>query len=90
MLTLSTSNDQAVAPQQSTVSWSTDDPSVEVTAPVTVAAGQAIVSAAGDVYYCKQGEDALCLIDRIDIALPLTVADGAADTEAVLDYELPQ
>jgi hypothetical protein len=89
-LTLSTSDGTAFSPGQSDVTFSTSDASVEVSVPVTASTGQAIVSAAGQVYYCKQGEDAICLVDQLDIALPLTVSDGAPAGDAVMQYELPK
>jgi DNA-binding beta-propeller fold protein YncE len=89
-LTLSSSSEDVVRPEQAEASWSTDDPSVEVEVPISVGSGQAILSAAGEVYYCRLGDEAICLIDNIDIALPLTIEGGAANAEAVLEYELPQ
>ncbi len=90
MLALSTSNSDAFAPGQSEVSFSTAETSVEVSVPVTVNEGQAIVSAAGDVYYCRENENAICLVDQLDIALPVTVSGDAPEGDAVMDYELPQ
>ena len=90
MLRLSSSSEDVFNPGESDVGWSTDDQSVDITVAVTVNVGQAIVSAVGEVYYCRLGDEAVCLIDRVDLALPLTVADAASGDEAVLEYELPQ
>lgn len=89
-LTLSTSDDTAFSPQQTDVTFSTNDTSVEVSIPVAAKAGQAIVSAAGQVYYCRENENAICLVDQVDIALPLTVSDDAPAGDAVMQYELPK
>jgi thiol-disulfide isomerase/thioredoxin len=89
-LTLSTSDGTAFSPGQTDVTFSTSESSVEVSIPVTASAGQAILSAVGDVYYCRQNENAICLVDQLDIALPLTVSADAAAGEAVMQYELPK
>jgi len=89
-LTLSTSDGTAFSPGKTDVTFSTNDMSVEVSVPVTASAGQAIVSAVGQVYYCRLGEDAICLVDQVDIALPLTVSSVAPVGDAVMQYELPK
>lgn len=58
--------------------------------PVTAGAGHAIVSAVGQVYYCRQNENAICLVDQLDIALPLIVSADAPVGDAVMQYELPK
>jgi len=89
-LTLSTSDTGAFSPGQTDVTFSTNEASVEVSVPVTVSAGQAILSATGDVYYCRENQNAICLVDQLDIALPVTVSASAPTGEAVMEYELPQ
>ena len=89
-LALSTSNSDAFAPGQSDVMFSTAEASVEVTVPVTAKEGQAILSATGDVYYCRENENAICLVDQLDIALPVTVSADAPPGDAVMKYGLPQ
>ncbi len=44
---------------------------------------------ASEVYYCREGEEAVCLIDKVDLALPITVTAGGVAV-AVIEYELPQ
>jgi len=89
-LTLSTSNGDALDPREPEVSFQVSDQSVDLEVQATVGEGQAILTAAGEVYYCREGEEAVCLIDKVHLALPLTVADGATATEALLEYELPR
>ena len=89
-LTLTTSNADAFSPGQSDVTLTTADASVQLTVPVTVKEGQAIVSAAGQVYYCRENQNAICLVDQLDIALPVTVSAAAPAGDAVMEYELPQ
>lgn len=89
MLALMSSNDPALAPGQENVEWSSDDSSIELTVPVSVSSGAAILTAAGPVYYCRSGSEAICLVEDVDIALPVTVDPGAASGDLVLDYALP-
>ena len=88
-LTLSSSNAPALALGQDTVSFSTDEPSTEISIPVQLGGGDAIVTVQGEVYYCRTGEEALCLIDDLDLALPVTVLPGSSQSEITLDYSLP-
>jgi DNA-binding beta-propeller fold protein YncE len=88
-LSLTSSNTAALALGQDSVSFSTDDPSTEVALPVQLHAGDAIVTVKGEVYYCRTGEEALCLIDDLDLALPVTVVSGAPRSVVTLDYNLP-
>ena len=89
-LTLTTSNADAFSPGQSDVTFTTADTSVQLTVPVTAREGQAILSAAGQVYYCRENQNAICLVDQLDIALPVTVSAAAPAGDAVMEYELPQ
>jgi DNA-binding beta-propeller fold protein YncE len=89
-LTLTTSNADAFSPGQSDVTFSTADTSVQLTVPVTAKEGQAILSAAGQVYYCRENQNAICLVDQLDIALPVTVSAAAPAGDALMEYELPQ
>jgi hypothetical protein len=71
------------------VGWTTDEPFVELLVPVTLSSGQAILTAQGLVYYCRTGEEAICLIESVDISLPVVVEPGTAQDDLVLDYDLP-
>lgn len=88
-LTLTSSNQPALEIGQGDVAFATDAPSHELTVPVTLRPGDAIITVKGPVYYCKQGAEAICLIDNLDLALPVTVATDAAEREVTLDYALP-
>ena len=88
-LALSSSNSPTLEPEEDIATWSTDDESVEVIVPVNVQPGDAIISAEGSVYYCRTGEEALCLIADLQITLPVTVDADATDRIITLDYELP-
>ena len=88
-LTLATSNADAFSPSENALTFQVSDTAVEFRVEAEVASGQAILSATGEVYYCRVGEEAVCLIDEVDLALPITVVAGGA-AAAVIDYELPQ
>lgn len=87
-LALSSSNPPVLEIGKETVAWSTDDPSVEVSVPVSLRAGDAVLAAEGDVYYCRNGGEAVCLIQHLNIVLPVTADDGASARELVIDYDL--
>ena len=88
-LTLTSSNAPVLELGEETIGWTTDDPFVELLVSVSVNDGDAVLTAQGQVYYCRKGDEAICLIENVDIALPLTVEAGAASSQVVLDYELP-
>ena len=88
-LTLTSSNAPVLELGEETIGWTTDDPFVEVLVSVSVNDGDAVLTAQGQVYYCRKGDEAICLIENVDIALPLTVEAGAASSQVVLDYALP-
>ena len=89
MLTLSSSNLPALTPGDDSLEWLTDEPFIELIVPIAVMDGQAILTAEGPVFYCRKGEEAICLIENVDIALPVTVTPGASSDELLLDYVLP-
>jgi sugar lactone lactonase YvrE len=88
-LTLATSNADAFNPSEDALTFQVSDVAVELQVGADAASGQAILSATGEIYYCREGEEAVCLIDEVDLALPITVVAGGAAV-AVIEYELPQ
>ncbi len=88
-LTLSSSNEPVLQIGEGTVGWATSDPFVEIIVPVSVNGGDAVITAQGQVFYCRYGDEGICLIENVDIALPVTVAPGTAQAEVVLEYGLP-
>ena len=89
-LTLSSSNSPVIALDATTVGWATDDPFVELLVDLSASSGDALVTATGEIYYCRSGAEAICLIESVEIALPVTVEPGAALDQLVLDYGLPE
>ncbi len=88
-LKLTSSNAPVLELGKDTIGWTTGDPFVEVLVSVSVNDGDAILTARGQVYYCRTGDEAICLIENVDIALPITVEPGAANGQVILDYALP-
>lgn len=87
-LSLTTGNGDVVALGETEVSWSTDEASVEVPIPVMLGAGATTVTATGATYFCVDGEEALCLIQQIELVLPVTVEEGATGGELLMRHEL--
>jgi thiol-disulfide isomerase/thioredoxin len=44
--------------------------------PAFFSPGQSMVTAELDIYYCREGAEALCLVDRVRLSVPVTVAEG--------------
>ena len=88
-LTLSTSNSDAFSTDDAELAFQVSDSAVTLSSAADATVGQAIFSVSGEVYYCRTGEEGVCLVDEIDLALPLTITSGGAG-EAVIEYELPQ
>jgi DNA-binding beta-propeller fold protein YncE len=62
------------------------DEARSVTVPLTVE-GDGSVFADLTLYYCREGEEALCFIDTLVIEAPLTAEDGAG-AAAAIDYTI--
>lgn len=73
---------------ESIVTWSSDAGEVTVPVPLVAKTGTTTLTAVGDVYYCRTGEEALCFIQRVEISLEVEVAAGA-DGALKVTYELP-
>ena len=89
-LALSSSNLPVLELTQESVRWMTDESFVELVVPISLTRGDAILTAQGQVYYCRTGGEAVCLIENVDIAVPVTVEPGAGQREVVLNYLLPE
>lgn len=88
-LTLSTSNTAVVDAGEEQVSWSSDDESVVVPIPVALGEGSATLTFTGEAYYCRDGEEALCLVTMLEIVAPVMVAANATGGEVEVAFELP-
>ena len=87
-LALASSNPPALDLETTVVNWDTDEEEIEFLLPVDVSTGDAILTAQGPVFYCRSGDEAICLIADLDLALSVTVDDAASATEIVIDYAL--
>ncbi len=87
-LALASSNPPALDFETKVVNWETDDVEIELILPVDVSTGDAILTAQGPVFYCRTGDEAICVIAELDLALTITVDDSASATEIVIDYAL--
>jgi hypothetical protein len=88
-LSLATSNEPALTIRQDVISFETGAPAAVVTAPVQVGVGDAILTLKGEIYYCRDGEEAICLIDTVDLAVPVSVAEMYTARTVTIEYALP-
>jgi DNA-binding beta-propeller fold protein YncE len=89
-LQLMSANSNVVQLGESSVHWATDETSVSLPVPVTLQPGQTSISAQASIYYCREGEQALCFIGQFEFTIPVTVQAGAEASEVTLDYTLPR
>lgn len=82
--TFSASGDVVV--EDAPLTLNIDDKARSVTVPLTVG-GDGSVFADLTLYYCREGEEALCFIDTLVIEAPLTEEDGAG-AAAAIDYTI--
>ncbi|MCC7362987.1 MAG: redoxin domain-containing protein [Dehalococcoidia bacterium] len=88
-LTLRSSNPAVFEPGESELTWASDESSVRFPVPVIATPGEATLTATASVYYCREGEEALCFIQRIEATLPVRVAAGESG-EVRLQLVLPE
>jgi hypothetical protein len=48
-----------------------------------------VLTLRGEVYYCRVGEEAVCLIDAVDLAVPVTVSESSREDVISVEYALP-
>lgn len=70
------------------VSWEPTARESAIVLPARFAQGQTTLTLSATLYYCREGEEALCFIKRVRLALPLQVSPGAAETAAQLGYDI--
>lgn len=89
-LELVTGNASVVELGETDVRWASDEGSVTLPIPVILKRGTTVLTARASVYYCREGQEALCFIGTIDFSLPVTVTPGAGASEVSLNYTLPK
>lgn len=87
-LMLASSNPPALDLVTSVLNWETDETEIEFILSVEVNQGDAILTAQGPVFYCRYGDEGICLIANLDLALPVTVDESASASQIVIDYNL--
>ncbi|GIW18453.1 MAG: hypothetical protein KatS3mg064_1610 [Tepidiforma sp.] len=89
-LDLASSNPAVLELGEYRLQWQSDEPAVAFPVPVILDPGEAVLTAAVSAYYCRDGQEALCFIARIEFRLPLRVEPGAAAGEPRLRLTLPE
>ena len=89
MLSLSSSNPAVLELGERELTWQTEDGSIALPVPAIASAGTATVTGRASVYYCRTGSEALCLVQSIDITLPVEVREGATAGEISGEVRLP-
>ena len=87
-LSLTSKSNAVVVNQESddnTTTVMVDNPSVTI--PVTLAVGKGELVADLTLYYCREGEEALCFIDTVTYVAPVTVVEGGDDLTTTITLE---
>ena len=90
MLTLTSSNAAVLELGERELTWQSDEPGVELPIPVVGREGTATVTGMASVYYCRDGEEALCFVRAIEVTAEVEVRAGASGGEAVVEVVLPE
>ena len=88
-LELAASNARVAELSETLLTWQTDDPMIAIPVPVELREGEATITGEGVVYYCREGEAALCQIQQLELIAPLRVRADARQGEIVIEYALP-
>jgi len=88
-LTLRSSAGNVAELGESDLAWASDDPEVRIPVPVQLSEGEAVISGQATVYYCRDGQEALCFVQVVEVELPVTVRAGAGRLPE-LRIELPE
>jgi thiol-disulfide isomerase/thioredoxin len=56
--------------------------------PITVSKGEGELNADLTLYYCREGEEALCFIDSVTYTIPISVSDDSTDTSIALERDV--
>ena len=74
---------------ETVVTWQTEEVSFTIPIPIELRVGEAEITGEGVVYFCRTGEEALCLIQRVQLVVPVRVSAEASAGEVVVEYLLP-
>lgn len=76
-LSLTTGNAAVAELGERDLEWNSDAAEVRIPVPVMLAEGETTVGAVASLYYCREGEEALCFIQQVEVTLPLHVSASA-------------
>ncbi len=69
--------------------FSAVQPTMPLSLPITLSAGQADLTADANVYYCDAVNEKLCYVAQLRLTIPLTVtANGGGNSDVVLTYTI--
>lgn len=88
-LELASSSDRVVQLSETELTWSTDDESFTIPIPIELHEGEAEITGTGVVYFCRTGKEAICLIQQVQLVVPVRVSATATAGEVVVEYLLP-
>ena len=88
-LELVSSSDRVVQLSETELTWSTDDESFTIPIPIELWEGEAEITGTGVVYFCRTGKEAICLIQQVQLVVPVRVSPTATAGEVVVEYLLP-
>ena len=88
-LELESSSDRVVRLSETLLTWSTDEGSFTIPVPIELGEGEAEITGRGVVYFCRTGEEALCLIQQVELVVPVRVSATATAGEVLVEYLLP-
>lgn len=63
-----------------------DEPFISI--PITSLAGDSELNAELTLYYCREGEEALCFIDTVLYTIPVAVVDDSTETSIALERDV--
>ncbi len=86
---LTSSSAEVVQLSETVVTWQTEEVSFTIPIPIELRVGEAEITGEGVVYFCRTGEEALCLIQRVQLVVPVRVSAEASAGEVVVEYLLP-
>ena len=64
------------------------EPEWPLRVPVSLQAGEGLLSGDLTIYYCEAIRDSLCFIERVTLEAPLNVATGAGGSSILLQHDI--
>ncbi|MCK9520250.1 MAG: hypothetical protein M0R74_14685, partial [Dehalococcoidia bacterium] len=71
------------------VTWVSDEQEVRIPVPVQLQDGETRLTGHASVYYCREGEEALCFVQAVEVEVPLRVRSGGGG-QPELRIQLPE